>query len=341
MVLGLGEGDLTPAATQLVCLGGVLDSFALAAEEVLPRMAGLRLSESTVQRMAEGVGQEVGRRLSEGETFGPARDWDWHKDAEGKTCAYVSIDATGVPQQGPGASAAEGRMATVAMVYNPVPEEPECWANPSAKRPSWAARYVASLDGPMVLAGPLRRQAAQVGMDRAQRWIAISDGGSGLEDWLRANFGRVEEVILDFYHASEHLGELAKAWLGAGTDAAEAQHESWARRLKHEGGEAVLEELRELKLPRRAAVREVWKATLTYFENQKHRMDYPRYVAQGWQIGSGPVESACKRVVGQRLKEGGMRWRESGSEGMCHLRALFLSQPGQWDAFWEKRQQAA
>ena len=99
--MGLDRGDLTPGAAEVVCLGGVLDSFATVAEEVLPRMTGLRLSESTVQRMTEGVGREVGRRSSQGEVFGPARDWAWHKDAEGETCAYVSIDATGVPQQGP------------------------------------------------------------------------------------------------------------------------------------------------------------------------------------------------------------------------------------------------
>jgi hypothetical protein len=287
------------------------------------------------------VGQEMGRRSSQGEVFGPARDWAWHQHAEGKTCAYVSIDATGVPQQGPGGSAAEGRMATVAMVYNPVPEARERWAQPTGPRPPWEARYLATLQGPAALAEPLRRQAAQVGMDRAQRWIALSDGGAGLEDWLRVNFARVEAVILDFYHASEHLGELAKAWLGAGTEAAEAQHKLWAHRLKHEGGGALLDELRELALPRRAALQEVWQATVTYFENQGHRMDYPAYVAQGWQIGSGPVESACKRVVGRRLKEGGMRWREGGSDGVCHLRAVFLSEKGQWDAFWDARRPAA
>jgi len=27
-------------------------------------------------------------------------------------------------------------------------------------------------------------------MDRAERWIAISDGGAGLEDWLETNFPR-------------------------------------------------------------------------------------------------------------------------------------------------------
>jgi len=37
------------------------------------------------------------------------------------------------------------------------------------------------------------------------------------------------------------------------------------------------------------------------------RIGYPRYLANDWQIGSAPVERACKMVVGNRLKGGGMR----------------------------------
>jgi hypothetical protein len=339
-VLGLGAGDLTPGAAQAVSLAGVIVSFAEAAEEVLSRLAGLRVSEATVQRTTEAAGRELGRRSAAGETFGPARDWAWHKDARGKTCAYVSLDATSVPQQGPEAAKADGRMATVAMLYNPIPEDHARWANPRGSRPPWQARYLASLDGQAALGEPLRRQGAQVGMDRAERWIAISDGGSGLEDWLRTNFGRVEAVILDFYHASEHLGDLAKAWHGPGTEAAEARHREWSHRLKHEGGRAVLDELRGLDVGTRPSAGEVWRETVVYFENQVPRMDYPRYVAEGWQIGSGPIESACKTVVGQRLKCAGMRWSEPGGEGVCRLRALFLSERGQWDAFWAGRRKA-
>ena len=34
--------------------------------------------------------------------FDEAQAWDWHKDAEGMTCAYVSLDLTGIAKQGPG-----------------------------------------------------------------------------------------------------------------------------------------------------------------------------------------------------------------------------------------------
>jgi hypothetical protein len=46
------------------------------------------------------------------------------------------------------------------------------------------------------------------------------------------------------------------------------------------------------------------------------------------------VEAACKAVVGQRLKGGGMRWGEQGADAVCQLRALFKSEKGQWEAFW-------
>jgi hypothetical protein len=317
----------------------VLASFAGAAEDVLRRLSGLRLSESTVRRLTEAVGHDVGDRLNAGEVFGPATPWAWHKDAEGQTCAYIGVDATGVPQQGPQARAAEGKMATVAMIYNPVPEARDRWALPTAARPPWQVRYLTSLHGPAGLGAPLHRQAAQVGIGRAERWIALSDGGAGLEDWLRLHFGRVEAVILDFYHASEHLAELAKAWHGTGTEAAAAQHRDWAHRLKHEGGQVVLDELRTSSVPPRA--QEVWRATVTYFANQVHRMDYPGYRAKGWQIGSGPVEAACKTVIGQRLKGTGMRWGVIGADGVAHLRALFLSERGQWAAYWKQRQRIA
>jgi hypothetical protein len=35
------------------------------------------------------------------------------------------------------------------------------------------------------------------------------------------------------------------------------------------------------------------------------------------------------------LKQSGMRWSEAGSDAVCHLRALYLSQPGCWEHYWK------
>jgi hypothetical protein len=319
--LGLTKVDLSRGATEAVALAGTLGSFAEAAAKILPKLSGLRVSESTVERTTERVGEDVGKRLGEGKTFGAARGWKWSKDAEGKTVGYVSADATGVGMQGDGGGKADGRMAAVGMVWN-------------AGKPG-QVRYVCGLTGGLkALGGPLRRQAAQVGMDGADRWVAISDGGSGLEDWLRENFPRVEAVILDFYHAAEYLGEWAKVLHPDEAEAGRVAGE-WCHRLKHEGGEAVLADLRRIDVTGRSeTVREAHRVLLVYFGNQVHRMDYPGYRAKGWLIGSGPVEAACKQVVGQRMKGSGMRWGEAGADAVCHLRALFRSEKTQWDDYW-------
>jgi len=176
--LGLTAGDLSPAAEEVVCLAGVQASFAEAASRTLSRLAGLRVSESTAQRATEAAGGRVEKAQAAGQTFGPAQPWAWHKDADGCTVGYLSADATGVGQQGPApGQGAEGRMAYVGMIYNPVPADRQRWADPHGRRPAWQARYVAQLQPLAALSEPLRRQGGQVGLDQAQRWIALSDGG--------------------------------------------------------------------------------------------------------------------------------------------------------------------
>ena len=104
------------------------------------------------------------------------------------------------------------------------------------------------------------------------------------------------------------------------------------------GDATMLSVLRHWDWPARksAALREQLETVEGYFENNLYRMEYPEYQAEGWQIGSGVVESACKTVVGQRLKLAGMRWGEDGADAVCHLRALYRSEKGQWEAFWNR-----
>jgi len=327
--LGLTRKALTPAASQVTAQAGVLASFAEASEKTLRTMCGLRLSESTVQRTTEDAGRRVKTQLDGGHTQGPRQAWAWQRDAEGRTCAYIGMDHTGIRQQGPGGRRADGKMAAVAMVYNPRSKYDE------QKPLRGQKRYLSGFHDLDEIGRQLRREAEAVGVMDADQQIALSDGGSGLEDVLRKFFPRCV-CILDFYHAKEHLVELAQALYAADEEARRRWQDEWCHRLKHEGGRVVLSALKALDLSdRNAQVREVHRKQVTYFRNHCHRMDYPTYVARGWQIGSGPVESACKTVVGNRLKGGGMRWGQSGSDNVCHLRALYLSEPSCWDTFWQ------
>jgi hypothetical protein len=90
-VLGFTGPELTPGAEQLVSLAGCLDSFAEANQKILPRLSGIRVAESTVERTTERSGQRVGELLAGGLRFGPAADWKWHVDAEGKRGSYLTF----------------------------------------------------------------------------------------------------------------------------------------------------------------------------------------------------------------------------------------------------------
>jgi hypothetical protein len=317
--------------------GVACNSFAEAADNVLRTMAGLRLSESTVQRTAEDAGRRLGHFLAAGKTLGFPRPWEWHRDARGRTCAYVSIDATGVRQQAEDGGKADGRMPYVAMIYNPVPDLPEDSPYLPSPKATMQARYLAGLYALDELGLQLRKQAGQVGMERAEQWIGLTDGGHGLENFVTTNFPRDVVLILDFWHASEYLHELAILLHPDDAAARQQQYVHWCRQLKHEGGQAMIAHLEQLPVPpRKPAARQKLLDTLNYFKNNVHRMDYPTYEAHGWLIGSGSVESACKTVVGQRLKLAGMRWRADGTDCVCHLRALFKSEPSQWQAFWQR-----
>jgi hypothetical protein len=320
---------LTPAAEEVTALTGVLESFAKAAERTLPKLAGLRISESTVQRVTEAAGDKLGESLRDGVVFGEPTTWDWNRDFTGKSCAYVSLDATGILMQGLNGAKIDGRMVYVGMVYNP---QPRVLDEEALAKPCDGSRYLAGLYTLEELGEQLRRQAAHVGMDRAEQWIALSDGGNGLEHFFDVYFPNAVK-ILDFHHATGHLTELAKL-LRPGA-AANTLLAAWCHTLKHAGGKRLLAvlEKRDRRQMTEPMQTELDKA-LTYFHNHVHRMNYPEYIRRGWQIGSGSIESACKTVVNQRLGMGGMRWGEEGSNAVAHLRALYRSDADQWEAFW-------
>ena len=329
---GLTARRLTPALERVTALAGaVADSFEKGAE-LLEEMAGVRLGESTVERTTEDAGQRLEDLVQAGTALGPKADWPWHKDYDGCRCASVEFDATGVRQQGAGGGPAEGRMAYVGMVCNPCPE----WPWPDERPGPMQARYRAGLYPLEDFAPLLRSPAGHVGMDRADRWIGLSDGGNGLEDRLRENFPRVEVIILDFFHPAERLTALARRLHPQDEDRAEAEARQWCGLLKDEGGAVLAAVLSEGDWPQRVGLGEAVAEVVGYLQRNAHRMEYPEYLAHGWCIGSGAVESACKTVVGQRLKLAGMRWGEEGADAVCHLRALYRSEKGQWESFWSR-----
>jgi hypothetical protein len=98
--------------------------------------------------------------------------------------------------------------------------------------------------------------------------------------------------------------------------------------------EEVIACLSELSVSNADVTRKIGE-NITYFTNNRDRMRYDEYTQRGYHIGSGTVESACKHVVGQRLKQAGMRWSVVGADAILQLRILWKN--GEWSKFWESR----
>ena len=417
--LGLRHHQTT-GAQEVTALAGVIDSFAKAAEQFLPRLAGLRVSESTVLRVTEDAGAAIAtaqtvpatssqRSASEikppcsptalpniattTESTSPAstspastinesaivastsvdrpittalivrpttelalipsvavlnrssstkltpvapvliESWQWPIDADGHSTAYVSLDATSVPQQGLGGKKAEGRMPSVGSVFCP-----EIQGDPDTRRHKHA-RYISGLMSLDEMGQRLRQECECVGVANADMTICLTDGGNGLEDCLAytalGGLSRETVMILDFYHCGEKVCDLLKLITPAGQLA--AVQTEWLHQLKHAGGAVTLARVESLDTTSYSeSTVEMHRVVNGYLRNNLHRTDYPRYREHGWCIGSGHIESACKTVVNQRLKNAGMRWRERGTTALCHLRALYRSDPHLWQAHWSR-----
>jgi hypothetical protein len=326
-VLGLVD-EISPGLMPLVCLAGTLAPFVDAAEDVLKRFSGVRVSASTVLRCTEGEGERLRAQLKEGRMVEPTQGepkWTASR-AEGQPAAYVGLDAFSVPMQGVEASKAEHRMMYTALLYTPEKEH---------------TRYLVDFELD-ALAEQVRSQARAVGITQVSELIAVTDGGNGLEEALQRHLADNLTTILDWYHAAEHICDFAKVWHARDEEACtQWQHEAKGI-LYEQGGAAVLAHLQALELPARtsAEIHEELRKVIGYFENNRHRTDYPTYRQNGWDIGSGPTEAGCK-IIGERLKGSGMRWVEDGAATVAVLRALYVSGGKLWDGFWSQPHRAA
>jgi hypothetical protein len=179
-------------------------------------------------------------------------------------------------------------------------------------------------------------EAHAAGYGGAKKRVFLGDGAHWLWELAALHFPEAVRV-LDWYHLSEKVHEAANAVFGEGTEDSKA----WAKaRLdelwegQHRSARQAVAELRRRSRsqPKREALRQLG----VYLKNNVERVDYPRYRALGLPIGSGPVESACKTLVGGRCKQAGMRnWRRRGAEAVLRLRAAQID--ADFGPLWDAR----
>jgi hypothetical protein len=157
----------------------------------------------------------------------------------------------------------------------------------------------------------------------ARELIVLGDGAVWI--WLLAGAYYAHAVqILDFWHMTDHLWKVAHARFGKGTEAGKAWVQAAQWDLKRDLTASFLQGLRDWA-PTTEAAQEVQRVELAYFEENAPRMKYGTYLAKGYMIGSGVMESACRQVVTQRLDQAGMHWRKETAGAVLAIRAHLRS----------------
>ena len=206
-----------------------------------------------------------------------------------------------------------------------------------------ASRYVARM--PEDLAPTFKAKFEQELQETTARvsdrvvHIALCDGARGLWSYIDDNplYDDYEKLV-DYHHTTEHLSKAAEAIFGKGSPQAQHWYDKYCAKLKGEDGGAkrVLDSLdyyeRTARLSKSRCA--MLDAERTFFTRNAHRMEYARFRKQGWPIGSGPVEAACKSVVKTRLCRSGMRWSRDGGQHILSLRTFVKSD--RWNALWTK-----
>jgi len=322
-VLGI-IGGCTPGAARMLGRTAAQLPFVESSQQV-QALAGLTVDPSQIQRLVQLLGPPAQARLVElpGPSPKPVPQF------------YVSVDGTGVPMvrselEGRTGKGPEGQAKTrevkLAAFFTQTTTDAEGHPLRDPQSTTYLGSFVSSDQfGPQTLWAARQRGLAQAG-----QVIYLGDGAAWVWEIARTCFPQAAQ-ILDYYHASEHVAALAKAIYA---DPGTAQN--WAIRWQSLLYDSELDQLfSEVRAASPTLPTDDVQRELDYLERNRTRMDYRVYRERGWFIGSGVVEAGCKRVIGQRLKQSGMFWTESGATAVLSLRCALLSVGG-WDYLWNQ-----
>jgi hypothetical protein len=332
--LGMSEASLSPALVRMVGAVGATVSFQ-EGSTLLHELAGVDVDPKRVEREAERLGADVA-----------ADEKAAHEHLDLNPLAptvYMAVDGTGIPMHHselvgrPGKQpdgSAKTREAKLCAVWTAEArdEQGHPVRDPGSVTYTAAIETAASPDASpkdSPFAERVLREAHRRRFDEAEKRVLLGDGAPWI--WKLAEMHLPDAIqIVDLFHAKQRLSDVAKAVYGPTSHLAV----TWAKRRHHEldSGRisSILKALSRLACRSREA-----QNAIAYVRTNRHRMQYPRFRAQGLCTSSAVIEAGCKLVVGARFKRAGMHWTAAGANTILALRCCRLS--GRFEDFWERR----
>lgn len=349
-------GSGVSLATREMCCRVAVDSgsFARAASN-LGRLAGLSLSDEKLRQVVECEGRTV---LAWQEQDQLELDFDagrWMTDATADkqpvSRVYVGIDGFMLPT----VTEAEmekryqkARQRRKGLKRRRSPRRPKLLRHRGADQRYKEMKLVTIYDqekekrltrvtrhGVDKAARMLRQMREDVHLRRADQIAAVADGAEWIGGLVERNLPRKTTVILDFYHASQHVHEARRAVFGESSP----EGRTWTDRVLGQLSGSAFQDLWQTLVETRSklrapAKRQALDELMRYLSQRQEKVNYPAFRAAGLDIGSGPTESMCKSLS-RRMKGIGMRWTSRNAESMIALEALHQSDL--WSTYWSTR----
>ena len=197
---------------------------------------------------------------------------------------------------------------------------------------SFAPVIDATLKGPDAVFALLRTYLQRLSITQADQVLFVADGAPWI--WKRVPLlvqalglaAKQVHELLDFYHAVQHLAQVA-ALRNDWSAQARSRWRTHQRRLLLRGQlEQVIAAIRDICRGRNS---KAMRTQRDYFIKHQSRMAYAQLMAMKLPIGSGAIESTVRRVVNLRLKGPSIFWCRASAEAILLLRSYYKA--GRWN----------
>lgn len=335
--LGLEPGQVTAGLASLIGIAGIQTSFE-EASDLVERFLLVEVSANTIRKESQRFGQLQASREEDWvrESCDPELFRERQRTMENRPKRlYGSVDGAHAPLKKEWREIKTGCWYEVERIPKQlVPtDRREKVGDIGALRAKEINYYCdlanAQAFGELMWATGCRRDA-----DLAEEVVFVADGAAWI--WKSVDFYFPDAVqIVDWYHAVAYLGPIAKEAFAGDQQAQEQWLERTRTHLWQGHLDNVISACRQFEGHSRAGP--AAHKAVTYYTNNRKRMNYAQFRHDGYMIGSGTVESACKQIVTHRLKRSGARWTEHGARETAKARAAWLS--GQWEPLCAMRSQ--
>jgi hypothetical protein len=331
--LDIRQTSYSPGVRRLMARAGSETDFGQAAAD-LRCYAGLDLDPREIERVSEDVGRQIEAWLTEEQVQARQTRPPLPASAPPIPKFYVSFDGTGVPVRraelvGRRGKQADGSARTREAKLGCVFTQTGVDAEGRPQRELSSTTYVGAIESSMCFGWRLYAEAVRRGVDRAVQVIVLTDGARYNHTLVSTHFPNAIHIV-DLFHAYEHLSQLAQWRWGPQTKAPAG----WREALEA-GDIPALVRRAGRRWPQTDTAREALRQGLHYFEENAVQMRYAWFRRQQLFVGSGVVEAGCRTVIGQRLKQSGMRWSVRGANAIIALRCCLMSD--RFEDFWAAR----